>query len=156
MVRAVALVALATLSACSDDMTKTMTQPQALTRVDQLIRESAESLIPRPRLELVPYSVPPNPCVFDDAGQPQRFSINRKYWLRDIPVTENITIANQVVEEWKRRGHVIVSRGGWAANKPGAHARTEPDGFLLALAWTEGDNLYLAATSPCLPSETSH
>lgn len=33
---------------------------------------------------------------------------------------------------------------------PDLEGKSTPDGYTLALVWAEGDNLYLAATSPCV------
>ncbi len=120
-----------------------------------MIKDTVQAMDPKPRLELIPHSLVSNPCAFDHDGIPIRFTINRKYWLRDLPKERNISIAQQVATHWSRVGHAIVSQGGFKEGKPGVHARSIPDGFLIALSWTAGDNLYLAATSPCLaPHET--
>ncbi|WP_143590831.1 hypothetical protein [Thermoactinospora rubra] len=139
------------LSGCTINES-TITQSEAIARVDQLIHETANTLTPKPRLELIPSSTTPGSCL--DSGKPQgQVVINRKYWLRGIPKDETMSIAHQVRAYWKKQGHRIVGSGG--PKNPDLSGESHPDGFILALSWTEGDNLYLAATSPCVwPDET--
>jgi hypothetical protein len=128
-----------------------MTQSAALIRVEQLIKTTAAGLTPRPNLELVPYSVAPHPCIDHEAEVPGRqISINRQYWLRDVPATANMAIARQVMDHWKQEGHAVTSTGGFDVGHPSVGGMSRPDGFILALVWAEGDHLYLAATSPCV------
>lgn len=126
----------------------TITQSQATERVEGLIRNTAEVLEPQPRLELIPYSVTPNPCAYSADGLPERFTINRAYWLRGLPRDRSTDISRQVRARWEAQGHVITATG--RAGNPGLTGTTRPDGYTLALVWAEGDNLYLAATSPCV------
>ncbi|MFI6323607.1 hypothetical protein ACIBG8_39185 [Nonomuraea sp. NPDC050556] len=120
----------------------TMTQAQALNRVEQLVHETAEAITPHPRLELIPYSVATSSCL--DHG----VVINRKYWLRDVPKAENMSVSRQVRAFWQAGGHTIVASGD--DGNPGLSGLSRPDNFILALVWAEGDDLYLAATSPCV------
>ncbi|NUT42700.1 MAG: hypothetical protein HOV86_22210 [Thermoactinospora sp.] len=124
-----------------------MTQEEAVTRVEQLVRSTAAVLRPRPRLELLPYSVTPNPCDYDD-GEPSRFTVNRAYWLRDLPRESSADISRQIRAHWESSGHTITAQG--SADKPSLFGVSHPDNYTLALVWAEGDALYLAATSPCL------
>ncbi|WP_344576127.1 hypothetical protein [Nonomuraea roseoviolacea] len=127
----------------------TINETQALVRVDQLVHETAAALDPKPRLEVIPHSLPTSACLDPDkpAGQ---VIVNRKYWLRGLPADQNMNIARQVRSHWEREGHTILSVGGWDAGHPSIGGLSKPDGFLLALVWSEGDDLYLAATSPCI------
>ncbi|WP_327090017.1 hypothetical protein OIE66_05200 [Nonomuraea sp. NBC_01738] len=127
----------------------TITQAQADARVTQLIRDTAAALTPPPRLELVPHGTGANDCLHD--GEPEgKVVINRAYWLRDIPKSQSMNIGRQVKSYWEAQEHRIVSAGGWQVGHPNIGGVSQPDGYLLALVWTEGDNLYLEATSPCL------
>ncbi|MFD1935875.1 hypothetical protein ACFSKW_30830 [Nonomuraea mangrovi] len=127
----------------------TMTQAQALDRVEQLIRETAAALTPQPRLELLPSSVAPHTCL-DQGKSENQLVIYRAYWLRDLPRADNMNIARQVQAYWEKRGHVITATGGFHDGAPTVHGESRPDGFLLALVWAEGDDLYLASTSTCV------
>lgn len=149
----VSLIALlAAVSACTSARSAppATSQAQALARVEQLIRDTTAALTPVPRLDLIPYSVPPNPCAFSNDGMPERFTVNRKYWLRDVPKAEIASIARQVMTFWQQQGHAITSTGGFEVGHPSVGGKSRPDGYTLALVWAEGDNLYLAATSPCV------
>lgn len=151
--RTIALIM--TVSACMPEQPtqETVTHVQALERVERLIRQTAAALTPPAELELIPYSTPPNPCAWSEDGIPERFSINRKYWLRGLPGGGIVAAARQVHDHWEAQGHAITSTGGFETGHPSITGTSNPDGFVLALAWAEGDNLYLAATSPCLPPQ---
>jgi hypothetical protein len=125
----------------------TITQAQALARVERLIRDTAAAITPAPRLELIPSSVPPSMCLHDDESQEQ-VVISRSYWLRDIPQSDNMSISRQVRAYWEKQGHVIVAAGN--ANNPDLSGSSRPDHFNLALTWAEGDHLYLGAASTCV------
>ncbi|MEV2265612.1 hypothetical protein [Nonomuraea africana] len=126
---------------------KTITQEQADARVNQLIRDTAAALTPRPRLELIPYGTGADNCLAADAPEGM-VSINRAYWLRDIPKSENLNISRQVKAHWQAQGHRIVAVG--TGNNPDLNAESNPDHFILGLSWAKGDNLYLASTSTCV------
>ncbi|MFI7443506.1 hypothetical protein [Nonomuraea indica] len=85
-------------------------------------------------------------------------TINRKYWLRDIPKSENLSISRQVKAYWETQGHRIVAMG--TGNSPNLNAESNFDHYILSLSWAEGDNLFLASTSTCVwpegtpPAET--
>lgn len=55
-------------------------------------------------------------------------TINRKYWLRDIPKSENLSISRQVKAYWEAQGHRIVAMG--TGNSPLASTST--------CVWPEG------------------
>lgn len=130
----------------------TITQDQALDRVEQLIRDTATALKPRPRLELIPHGTGADDCLHPDEPK-GKVTVNRAYWLRDIPESENMNISKQVRAYWQEFGHRIVAAGG--TGNPDLSGESKPDGFTLALTWAAGDNLYLAATSPCVWPEGS-
>jgi hypothetical protein len=127
-----------------------MTRSQATVRADQLVRETAKSIDAAPILELDETSAVPTPCLFSEDGVPERYSISRKYWLRNMPPRQHMDVSRQVRAYWQSRGHTITATGDDSAGNPNLAGESHPDGFILALAWAEGDNLYLAATSPCL------
>ncbi|MGW4468237.1 hypothetical protein ACWENQ_01050 [Nonomuraea sp. NPDC004354] len=136
---------------------QTITQEQADARVNQLIRETAAVLTPKPRLELIPYGTGPDGCL--TPGEPEgKVTINRAYWLRDIPKSENMNISRQVKAYWEAQGHRIVATG--TGNSPNLNAESSPDHYILSLSWAEGDNLFLESTSTCVwpdgraPAET--
>lgn len=148
MSRVLLLVLALFLTGCTVNQ-PTITQAEALDRVEQLIRGTAATLTPKPRLELLPSSVAPNACL--DKGKPEdQIVIYRAYWLRDLPKADNMNIARQVQAYWEKQGHVITAIGGFQEGSPTIHGESRPDGFLLGLIWAEGDDLYLGATSTCV------
>lgn len=157
MKRAAPLFLLALLLSGCTMNDQTITQEQADARVNQLIRDTAAALTPKPRLEPIPYGTGAEGCL--TPGEPEeKVTINRKYWLRDIPKSENLNISRQVRAYWEAQGHRIVALG--AENSPNLNAESNPDHYILSLSWAEGDNLFLASTSTCVwpqgrpPSET--
>lgn len=129
----------------------TMTETQALARVEQLIKETAAVIKPKPRLDLYRPSLNPNSCLDpSDGGSKDRIVVNRSYYLRDIPQDQLAEVARQVKQYWEQQGHYIE---GIAQNDLDMSGRSRPDDFLLSLAATgdSGDILLgLAATSPCV------
>ncbi|WP_214321456.1 hypothetical protein [Nonomuraea sediminis] len=141
-----ALVALLLLTGCTVN-DHTITQDQATARVEQLIKDTAAALRPEPRLELIPHGTGPEECTHD-SEPPGKVTINRAYWLREIPKSENMNISRQVRAYWQAQGHRIVASG--KPDNPDLSGESQPDGFILALTWAEGDDLFLAATSTCV------
>lgn len=150
MLRPFLTLALAScLTGCTMNQ-NTITEAQALARVEQLIHDTAAVLDPRPQLELIPSSATSTRCL-DPGKSEQQVIVNRSYWLRKVPAKQqHMTIARQVRAEWERRGHLIVSTGGFDVGRPSIGGKSRPDGFNLALVWAEGDNLYLGAASTCV------
>jgi hypothetical protein len=132
-------------------MPQTITQTQALTRVEQLLTSTASALDPEPRLESNAIFPTSSRCLDPGLAESSKQVVaSRAYWLRDIPAKQHIAIAHQVRDHWIQQGHVITGTGGVEAGHPNISGETRPDGFILALGWAEGDHLYLAATSPCV------
>ncbi|MEV0595011.1 hypothetical protein [Nonomuraea cavernae] len=127
-----------------------LTHEQAQSRAETLLRETSANLNPRPELERIDYWETPTPCEFSADGIAQRFMISRAYWLRKLPTSAYMSIAEQIKTRWQDLGHAITATGDSSAGHPDLVGKSRPDDFTLALAWTEGDGLYLAATSPCL------
>ncbi|GII27054.1 hypothetical protein [Planotetraspora mira] len=132
-------------------MPQTITQAQALTRVEQLLTSTASVLDPGPRLELNTIFPTTSSCLDPGpAESSKQVVVSRAYWLRDVPASANMAIARQVMDHWKQQRHIITGTGGLETGHPHIAGESRPDGFILALGWAEGDRLYLAATSPCV------
>lgn len=127
----------------------TMTQAQALSRVEQLIKETANVITPKPRLDLDRPSLNVNGCLDPtDGGSEDRVVISRSYYLRDVPRDQVEEVAKQVKQYWEEQGHYIV---GVSINGLDISGRSKPDDFLLSLAPTgNNDVLNLGVTSPCV------
>ncbi|MEV8639413.1 hypothetical protein AB0395_47955 [Streptosporangium sp. NPDC051023] len=75
----------------------TITQEQALGRVEQLIKETAGIIIPKPRLDLYRPSLNVTSCLDPtDGGSKDRVVINRSYYLEGIPRDRVAEVAKQV------------------------------------------------------------
>ncbi|OUC93911.1 hypothetical protein [Streptosporangium minutum] len=127
----------------------TMTQAQALARVEQLIKETSDVITPKPRLDLDRPSLNVNGCLDPtDSGSEGRVVISRSYYLRDIPRDQVAEVARQVKQYWEEQDHYIV---GVSINGLDISGRSKPDDFLLSLAPTgNNDVLNLGVTSPCV------
>lgn len=129
----------------------TITETQAIARIDQLIRDAVATVKPRPTLDLFPPSLNPGQCLDPtDKGSEERVTITRSYYLRNIPQDRLVEAAEQVRAHWEKAGHVITGAYGFDTGRPDVSGRSRPDDFLLSLSWTEGDVLGIAATSPCI------
>ncbi|MEU7984495.1 hypothetical protein AB0B56_06475 [Streptosporangium canum] len=127
----------------------TMTQAEALVRVEQLIKETVAVIRPRPRLDLYRPSLNVNSCLDPtDGGSEDRIVIGRSYYLRDIPRYQVAEVARQVKQYWEQQGYYIE---GVSANGLNIAGHSQPDDFLISLASTgNNDVLNLGVTSPCV------
>ncbi|MEV7012634.1 hypothetical protein [Streptosporangium sp. NPDC051022] len=127
----------------------TMTQVQALARVEQLIGETVAVITPKPRLDLDRPSLTPDNCLDpSDGGSKDRIVIDRGYYLRDIPKDQARKVAGQIKRYWEQQGHHIE---GVSPNGLTVAGRSRPDDFLLSLTSTGDDNvLLLGISSPCI------
>src|SRR4051794_36708888 len=109
----------------------TMTQAQALARVEQLINETVSVITPKPRLDLYRPSLNVNACLdATDGGSEDRIVISRSYYLRDIPRDQVGEVARQIKQHWERQGYYIetASKDGLAV-----FGHSQPDDFLISI-----------------------
>lgn len=126
----------------------TMTQAQALSRVEQLIRDTAGAIEPKPTLELDQKSRNEHSCLDPtDGGSEDRVIVYRGYNLRDVPEDQVAKVAEQVRQQWVRQGHLIETASQDGLNIFG---RSRPDDFLLSLQRNGDGSLNLGASSPCV------
>ncbi|MEV0588329.1 hypothetical protein [Nonomuraea sp. NPDC050310] len=93
---------------------------------------------------MIASSVEPNACLDGDDG----VVMSRAYWLRDVPKGRTMELSRQVQAHWRKRGYTVTAVG--TGDNPELSGESTTDSFTLALGWAEGDDLYLAATSPCV------
>ncbi|MEV6981669.1 hypothetical protein AB0M95_10485 [Sphaerisporangium sp. NPDC051017] len=130
-----------------------MTEAQALARVEQLINGTVAALDPKPRLEAVPTSLDNSECGAQVGDSKGGVTVGREYYLRDIPKEQIDSVARQVKQYWSGQGYLIegVSKTGRSIT-----ARSVPDDFLLAFGPAGDDGLVMGASSTCArPSGTS-
>lgn len=130
-----------------------MTPREAGFYAEQLLRDTAAALAPRPRLELSPeFSDDAAPCLGGpDAGR--MVVVTRCYWLRGISGDDHAAIGEQVLAHWKRRGWVITDTAGAGTIQPVIGAVAPPYAFRVSLEWSDtggSGRLSLNAASVCL------
>lgn len=129
----------------------TITEQQAVDRIEELIQKSVGVIEPDPQVELFRPSLNRRICVgATDGGSEARIIVTRSYYLRGIPKDRVVEVAEQVKTHWEKQGHLITGAEGFDIGRPDVSGRSRPDDFLLSLTWTEGDVLGLAATSTCI------
>lgn len=129
----------------------TITQEQALDRIEQIIKETVKAIEPKPKLELYRPSLNVNMCVDPtDGGSENRVIVARAYYLNGITQDQVGNVARQVRQHWEQQGHqiTVVTPDGLDIS-----GRSRPDDFILSLTPTGDANapiLNLGVTSPCI------
>ncbi|WP_143020561.1 hypothetical protein [Sinosporangium album] len=143
-------------TSCGDpELTKesrnTITQQEALERIERLIKSAIAGVTPQPKLDLTQSSLNPQKCLDPSDGGPEdRIIVSRSYYLRGIP-KENLTaVAEHVKKTWEAQGHQITDFRIVDNTMPVISGRSRPDDFLIALDWTQGDVLLIGANSTCI------
>lgn len=139
------------LAACSGGgvATKTMTQAQATSRAETILRDTASALNPRPTLEVNELLTVTDMCVADIPNADQMVNVAYSYWLRDIPASQYGDIGRQIKTYWQKQGYDIQASGGFSTGKPDISGETR-DNFLISLEWSAKGLLTIGATSPCI------
>src|SRR5437868_7293340 len=128
-----AIIALPMLTSCiAGEMDDSITEAAAIARVEQLVRNTAASIAPEAKLELIRSSLAPNPCMYDDVGLPIKFTINRAYRLLGLDKTRLLPIAQKTIDYWEKQGHTIIGTNGFDVGKPTVSGQSNPDGYILA------------------------
>lgn len=151
-----ALVVMGWLSGCakesSMDNEPNITEAQAATRVEELIRAVLVGVEPTPGMDLTPTSLSDHPCLPNEGDTPTgKIYIIRKYYLTGIPEKRIVEAARQVQANWKKAGHRITNEYAFDIGKPQLSGRTDDD-FRLALDTVERDSalqILLLVRSPC-------
>lgn len=128
----------------------TMTQQHASARVEQIMRDTAAALSPRPRLELDKQDSGSGRCTINPSDTADtRIQVGVSYWLRDISVRDYKSIGEQILRLWKDKGYEISETLGIGTSAPDITAVTR-DGFNVSLDWSAKNLLSIGAASPCL------
>jgi hypothetical protein len=130
-----------------------MTPSQAAFYADQLLRDTAAALRPRPRLEFSEeFSDDAAPCPGGpDAGR--MVVVTRCYWLRGITGGQYADIGAQVLARWQRLNWVVTDVAGDGTTRPVVGAVAPPYAFRVWLEWSDTGGsglLSLNAASVCL------
>jgi hypothetical protein len=150
----IALAAAAGCTSSGNHVTQqpTMTEQQAAAHAEQILRDTAAVLRPKPTLEVYQPGSATGPCLDDTNPQSAqgRVIVNRTYWLRGIPQSSNATIGQQVLQYWKEKNWVITSTKGVGTAQPEITGLAKPYAFGINLEWSSDGSLSLAASSVCI------
>lgn len=128
----------------------TITQQHASARIEQLLRDTAAAITPRPTLKIYKPGSYTGGCLINPEDlADKRVQVTRTYFLADIPHSDNASVGEQVLRLWKKAGYDIMDTPGMGTSTPNIHAVTK-DNFLIALEWTGSGLLSIGADSPCL------
>ncbi len=152
---ALVLVLAVALSGCSGSSVNrhpTMTQQQAAAHAEQIMRDTADALTPRPTLEIYQPGSTTSACLDDTNPQSAQglVVVSRTYWLRGIPHTSNTAIGEQVLRLWKQKGWVINSTKGIGTSEPQITGIARPYAFGINLEWSSDGSLSIQASSVCI------
>jgi hypothetical protein len=129
----------------------TMTQQQATARVEQIIRDTASMLDPKPELKKQEAMSQPTSCVDPtDGGSPDRTVISHTYLLSDLPSSRNGAVASRIKAYWDSQGVRYSNSDGLASGNPDITGYTRSDEFLVSLSTNAQKVLMLTVTSPCI------
>lgn len=129
----------------------TITEQQAVTQAEQILRETASTITPRPTLELARLLTGTGPCLVDPSNTAdKRVQVMRGYYLRGFPRHDNTNVAQQVLRYWKHKGYAISGTLGMNGDTPEIHGATRSGDFLISLETAGDGSLAIGATSPCL------
>jgi hypothetical protein len=146
------LAAAGLLAACSGGSVSSskpkMTPAQASTRAEQILRDTAAALNPKPQLEPDPTMTFTDQCLGNQAHADQMVQYTLTYWLRGITESQNTTIGAQIKTYWEKQRYDITDAKGLAKGQPTINGFTRDD-FSISLGWSVGGALSIGTTSPC-------
>jgi hypothetical protein len=152
----IAITTAVTVASCSSPdnpevpVKNTITQQQAIERVDQYIRDAVAAIAPGAQLEVV-YGSDDSACDDPtDNGPKGRITVSRDYWLNDLlPEKHNEYI--DALKQWWQEHDFRLMRD----DRPGdiyVTAENRQDGFRMGIEGTVTGppRLSLGASSPCV------
>lgn len=129
----------------------TMTQQHASARAEQILRETAGAITPRPTLETYQPGSGTGPCLVNPNNtSDKRVQVTLTYWLRGISTGDNASVGQQVLHYWKHMGYAVTETRGLGTNSPDVFAGTPSDDFLISLQTSANGAMSIGATSPCI------
>ncbi len=126
----------------------TMNQQHATALAQQILRETADVITPRPTLEIYHPTSGTGPCLITPSDK--RVQVTLTYFLRGIPVSDNASVAQQILRYWKHKGYAITDTHGLGTGSPSIFGATPSDDFLINLATSNNGAMSIEATSPCI------
>ncbi|HUL24701.1 MAG TPA: hypothetical protein VLW44_02885 [Streptosporangiaceae bacterium] len=129
----------------------TITEHQAITQAEQILRDTASAITPRPTLELSRLLTDTGPCLVDPTNTADtRVQVSRAYYLRGFPRQGNASVAQQVLAYWQHKGYAISDTQRMNGDTPAIHGATSSGDFTISLDTGGDGTLTIGATSPCL------
>jgi hypothetical protein len=129
----------------------TMTAQHASARAEQILRATADAITPRPALEIYQPGSGTGPCLINpNDTSDKRVQVTLNYWLRGISAQDNASVAQQVLDYWKRMGYAITGTHGMGTGSPEVFAGTPADDFLISLQTSANGAMSIGASSPCI------
>lgn len=129
----------------------TINQQHATDLAEQILRDTVDAITPRPELEVYQPGSGAGPCLINpDDTSDKRVQVSLTYWLRGIPVTDNASVAQQVLNYWKHEGYAITDTHGLGTNAPEISGVTPWSDFLIALETSSNGAMSVIASSPCI------
>lgn len=136
---------------CSADPASqpTITQQQAVARVDRLLRDTGAAITPRPRLVVDKPGTQVTSCLEEPEGSSDaRVQPAGEYFLQGVPQQARASVAEQIMRFWKAKGYAV-DAFHMGTSDPQVHGTTQ-DNFLVALEPNGGGELSIGASSPCV------
>lgn len=128
---------------------RTLTEQDAVVRLDEHIRAAVEQLSPAPRLE--PGLAGSMPCDDPDDGGPLgRVFVEAHHWLRDVPARRNRQIFDTLHDFWVAKGYEVLSDLRDRPEAPHLKVRHRADGFSVSLRENLERDLKVSGSSPCV------
>ncbi|MEU0485837.1 hypothetical protein ABZ260_42545 [Streptosporangium sp. NPDC006013] len=129
-----------------------MSEAQALTRVEELIRSALTGVMPAPGLDLYPTSLADHPCIPNEGNiLTGDIYVIRIYYLTGIPKERLVEAARHIRANWEGAGHKITNEYAFDKGKPRLSGRTGDD-FRLALDTAKRNStlqILFSVSSPC-------
>src|ERR1017187_7446383 len=121
------------------------------TRAQQILRETADAITPRPTLETDQLLSGTDPCLINpNDTSDKRVQVTLAYWLRGISPQDNASVAQQVLRYWRHKGYAISSTKGLRTDAPSVYGATPSDDFLISLETSSNGAMFIGTTSPCI------
>jgi hypothetical protein len=128
----------------------TITQQHATARAEQVLRETAAAITPRPTLEIYKPGSGTGPCMVNpNDTSDKRVQASLTYWLRGISTQDNASVAQQILHYWRHKGYGISGTHGLGTDSPEISGVTADD-FLISLETSANGAMSIVTSSPCV------
>jgi hypothetical protein len=131
------------------DATETLTENEAVARLEDHLQLAAGQLDPCPRLE--PGLSGTMPCDDPTDGGPMgRVFVEAHYMLRGVDPADNRRVFDTLYRFWTEHGYALLQDLRDREKAPQLKVRHADDGFSISLRQNLADELKLSGSSPCV------